>query len=168
VKSALGIVSFCVAILGISAPTHAIVEVAFIEPGDYTDGAVRGGLFGSGGLGTVNAVRQHLAMLGDNNLSPREALRIEVLDIDLAGRYEWWRFPFDARIMRSSSVPAIEVRYIYYVDGKIVDEGEERITDMNYLQGTRTGKPGGPLKYEKRMLDRWFRDRFVNRRSEEK
>lgn len=160
-KSVLGIVSLCVAILGIPAQANAIVEIAFIEPGDFTDGEVRGGLFGSGGLGAVTAIRQHLVKLGDNNLSPREALRIEVLDVDLAGRYEWWRFPFDARIMRDSSVPAIEVRFTYYVDGKIVDEGEERITDLNYLQDVRVGKRGGLLKYEKIMLDRWFHDRFV-------
>lgn len=162
-KFALPIALFCAAILAISTPAQAAVEVAFIEPENYTDGSVRGGLFTSGGFGTANVIRAHLMTLGDKTLSPREGLRIEILDIDLAGQYEWWKFPFDARVMRTSSMPAIEVRYIYYVNGKRVEEGEERITDMNYLQRARAAGANERLYYEKKMLDRWFRARFANR-----
>ncbi len=164
-KSLLRVISVFVVILTASAPAHAVIEVAFIKPGDYSDSSVRGGPFGSGSLGVVSAVRDYLIELGDKNLSPNEGLRIEVLDIDLAGRYEWWRFPFDKRVMREGSSPALEVRYFYYVDGKKVDEREERITDAHYLQNASTNDSGDPLKYEKKMLDRWFRDRFVNHRS---
>jgi hypothetical protein len=62
-------------------------------------------------LGVINAIRQHFIGLGNKHLSLSEDLRIEVLDIDLGGQYEWWRFPFDARIMRDVTAPTIKVRY---------------------------------------------------------
>ncbi len=156
---------FILYILVLAAPAHAVIEVAFIKPAGYSDAAVKGGPFGSGSLGVVNAIRNHLMDLGNNNLSPSEGLRIEVLDIDLAGRYEWWRFPFDKRVMRKGSVPSIDVRYIYYVDGKKVDEREEQITDTEYLQSAAADNSGDALRFEKAMLDRWFRDRFINHES---
>jgi len=76
VKSILCIVLFCIAILVVSAPAQAIVEVMFIEPGNCTGGSVRGGLFGSGGLGTVNIIRKRLRRLGEQPLSLRDGLRI--------------------------------------------------------------------------------------------
>ena len=55
-KSILCLVLFCIAILVVSAPAQAIIEMMLIEPGNYTHGSVRGGLFGSGGLGIVNII----------------------------------------------------------------------------------------------------------------
>lgn len=55
-QSILCIVLFCIAILVVSAPAQAIIEMMFIEPGNYTHGSVRGGLFSSGGLGIVNVI----------------------------------------------------------------------------------------------------------------
>jgi len=72
------------------------------------------------------------------------------LDVDLVGRYEWWKFPFDTRVLQSSSAPTIEVRYIYYADGKKIEEGKERIADMNYLHDARAAGPGEFLYYEKK------------------
>ena len=59
----------------------------------------------------ISAIRQHLIGPGNKHLSLSEDLRIEVLDIDLAGQYEWWRFAFDACIMRDVTAPTIKVRY---------------------------------------------------------
>ena len=156
VRAFLAFLAFLVA----SAPVQAAIEVAFIDPGDYTDASIRNGPFSSTGFGTISGLRAHIMRLGNQYLSPKENLRIEVLDVDLAGRYEWWRFPFDARIMSDSTWPAIKVRYVYIVNGKKVDEGEEHITDQNYLLRAGAGASGDSLKYEKAMLDRWFRTHF--------
>ena len=164
-KSVLRSFLFSLSALVILVPAYAVVEVVFIKPGSYTDASVRNGQFNSTNLGIISAVRGHLMNLGDKYLSPREGPQTEVLDIDLAGRYEWWRFPFDARIMRDITSPAMEVRYIYYVNGIKVDESEERITDMNYLLSAGKGGSSDSLKYEKKMLDPWFRERFVNHES---
>jgi hypothetical protein len=73
-----------------------------------------------------------------------------VLDVDLVGLYPWWKFPFDTRVLRSSSAPTIEVRCIYSANRKKIEESKERIADMNYLHDARTARPGEFLYYEKK------------------
>jgi hypothetical protein len=43
--------------------------------------------------------------------------------------------------------------------------GEERITDMMYLQGHNRYDSGASLRYEKQMLDRWFRKSLIAEKS---
>ena len=38
-------------------------------------------------------------------------MKIEVLDIDLAGELEWWHGPYDIRYLRSYTWPRIKLRY---------------------------------------------------------
>jgi hypothetical protein len=83
--------------------------------------------------------------------------------VDLAGRVEWWHANIhDIRIMRDVDAPSVKLRYTLTENGAVLASGEERITDMGYLQGIVTiTSNSDPLKYEKTMLTDWFRKRFA-------
>jgi hypothetical protein len=58
----------------------------------------------------------------------------------------------------------MKLRYTLESDGKISDAREETVADMTYLLGRSPGASGESLYYEKRMLEDWFRRRFVEQR----
>jgi hypothetical protein len=138
----------------LALPAQAAVEVNFVHPERYTDA----------GFGAVETQRtcteiaQHLDRLGQRYLGAGQDLRIEVLDIDLAGRPHIGVGDF--RVMRSSGAdwPRMRVRYVLEAAGAAPVRGEELIVDQDYLRWPlRTPES---LGYEKRMLNEWFRLRF--------
>ena len=50
-------------------------------------------------------------------------------------------------------------------DGRAVRNGEETVSDMNYLHGFAGIRRSESLYFEKRMLDNWFKTRFVDSRA---
>ena len=146
----------------IAVPCAALVNVSFTNPERYTDAA-------SSYLGrsepTQREIEEHLKALGERYLAPGNTLTLEVLDIDLAGRYE----PFAGdgnplRIVRDrADFPSMKVRYVLQAEGRILASGEESIADKSYLFYGSRFSSNIPLSYEKRMLSDWFKARFVER-----
>jgi hypothetical protein len=158
-KSTFVVFAALTAALALSAGSAAAgVTVTFTEPEKYTDMP-----FDAHDKQNVMAdLRRHFDMLGAT-LPAGEDLKIEILDIDLAGRIEpIARASRDLRIMRGSADwPAITLRYRLESQGKVLKSGQERIADMTYLQGVNHYNAGEHLRYEKQMLDRWFKKTLV-------
>jgi len=152
----------CLAAIGTwPAWAAADVRVSFADPERYTDASIRGDHRIGPDAPALQVIRGHLRRLGERYLRPDDVLSIEILDIDLAGRYEPWRFPGqDLRYMREVTWPTIKVRYTLLRQGSAALDGEEVVTDQNYLMRAGARHSGTPLFYEKAMLDDWFRDRF--------
>jgi hypothetical protein len=151
-----------VVLLASFSSSSADIEVSFDQPERFTDA----GLYSSRGsdsrAATVSALRQHLEALGARHLSANQKLRLEILDIDLAGQYEPWRtHAHDVRVMRDVTWPRIEVRYVLEQDGRIVRQDKETIKDMHYLSRADAQLRNDPLRYEKSILNEWFVARFV-------
>jgi hypothetical protein len=98
-----------------------------------------------------------------SKLGKNETLKVEVLDIDLAGREEpRIGHTFDLRIVRGQADwPMMKFKYVLERDGKSVASGEARVADLNYTMGFNRYSSSEPLRYEKRMLDVWFRETFT-------
>ncbi|MES2900512.1 MAG: DUF3016 domain-containing protein [Pseudomonadota bacterium] len=94
-----------------------------------------------------------------------QELTVEVLDLDLAGRVYPARYSArDLRILKGAADwPQIKMRYTISEGGKVVRQGEERLSDMNYLNRHNRYRGDETLRYEKLMLDDWFRERIVAR-----
>lgn len=142
----------------LSMSAWAGVDIAFVQPERYTDA----------GFGAVETQRTtaeiagHLEKLGKRYLQPEQNLRIEVLDIDLAGRVRAGS-PGDLRVMRGGADwPRIRLRYTLESPGQAPRSGEEAISDQDYLRKLPASSES--LAHEKRMLDEWFRDRFKRSR----
>jgi hypothetical protein len=106
---------------------------------------------------TLRVLTEHFTWLG-SALPPGQDLRIEVTDIDLAGReIPNARAGRDLRILRGQADwPRMDLRYAVEQDGQVLKSGEARLTDMNYLNHTSRYFDGEPLRYEKSMIDEWF------------
>ena len=150
--------SLNVALLAI-APARAEVQVTFTVPEKYVDASLQRDGAGSREL-TLRAIREHLVALGGRYLVSSRTLKIEILDIDLAGELEWWHGPYDIRYLRSYTWPKIKLRYTLEDSGQTIDSREELVSDPSYQMNVIT-RSGESMPYEKKMLARWFRSRFA-------
>jgi len=143
-----------------SSGALAAVTVSRAEAGRYSDAGDRGQE-----NRTVDEIKRHLELLGERYLLPSQNLKIEIVDIDLAGRLRFSaRRGEEIRVLDGGADwPSMKLRYTLESDGKVIDSGEETVSDMSYLLKPAPSGSGA-LYYEKRMLDDWFRQRFVEGR----
>ena len=141
-----------------SAPSLADVKVTYVNPESYRDRDFRSTRKRASILTEFD---RYFEQLGERYLGKGQVLKVEILDIDLAGRYEPWQPRFyDVRILRGTTPPRIKLRYELRYKGKKVSEGEETISDLNYLMNTPARLSSKRFAYEKHMLRHWFRKRF--------
>jgi hypothetical protein len=146
-----------IAALASAAATAGTVEVKFIEPDKFAD--ARDGMHSREDV--LHTLEERLKQLGAKNLPASQTLKVEVLDVDLAGD----AFPRvalrDTRVLRGrADWPRMHLRYTLREGDKVIKSGEDRIADMNYLMNNTRHWQDEPFPYEKRMLDRWFNETF--------
>ena len=140
--------------------TAGTVTVSFVNAGSYWDA----GATAWDQAANLKLLAAHLERLGQRLLPADQLLKIEVLQVALAGRVRHdLRGSTQVRILNGDADwPRIQLRYALEAGGKEIARGEEWISDLDYLRGP-AGRPGvEALHYEKRMLDAWFKARFVD------
>jgi hypothetical protein len=140
-----------------SVSAHAGVSVNFVHPEKFRDEDFRRSFKRDG---IIAEFRKYFDRLGAIYLKKGQTLRIDVLNADLAGRYEPWNGLYDVRVLRDVTPPSFRLRYTLRQGKKIVARGEETVTDMNYLWNLSARSASGRFTYEKAMLRDWFRKRF--------
>jgi len=142
-------------------PAAARVIIAFVDPASFTD---LGGMEGdpSANLSDIDA---YLRSLGDRYVPPQVTLRIEVLDISIAGRSRWPpRSGWAVRSMTGEADwPRFELRYTVESDGKAAAPVEETVVDRNYMRPLEWRYASLTLPFDKRTLEEWFKARFGQR-----
>lgn len=113
----------------------------------------------------MKQLTEHFTRLGQR-LPQNQALTIDVLDIDLAGRViPNTRSGRDLRIMKGEADwPHMRLRYSLQQDGNVVASGDADISDMAYMMHLNRYSDGDPLRFEKQMLDDWFEKTFLGKR----
>jgi len=142
----------------IALPLHATVTVSYGDPDLFTDAGDRN----SDPRKMMLTLERHLKDLGDRYLPPQSNLKIEVLDLDRAGR-PYMNLPSEIRIITGKAdPPCIELSYTLETDNKVLPSRRERVCDLDYLRPLEAPyDEHDPLVYEKRMLEQWFRQRFA-------
>jgi len=143
----------CAALAALASAAQADVEVNFIKPESFSD--IRDN-HGFRKPEVLDDLKVHLVAEFQKRL-PGKDVRVDVTDVDLAGEYEpfFWRGQ-GLRVLRSYTAPSIELSYEVRDGGKVVQQGQTRLRDMNYQDNFNSFDTGDPLRYEKRMLDRWI------------
>jgi hypothetical protein len=137
----------------------AAVTVAFSHPEHFLDMP-----FSPVGRERVlKDLSEHFTKLGAR-LPPGQDLRVEVLDLDLAGRLHPNFRGQELRILNGGADwPHMQVRYTLAANGRVIASGEDHLSDMMYLNRINRYLDGDTLRYEKRMIDDWFTTRFAPR-----
>ncbi|HEY0955875.1 MAG TPA: DUF3016 domain-containing protein [Roseateles sp.] len=144
-------------LLALSAAAQADVTVKFVEPDKFSDIKDNSGFRDKDILKDIEA---HLVAQAQKALPGRDVL-IDVTDVNLAGEVEpFWRSAQWLRVMRTVTLPSIDLKYEVREAGKVVQQGEVRLRDMNYQDGFNGYSSGDTLRYEKRMIDRWLKQEF--------
>ena len=106
----------------------------------------------------------HFVKLG-KGLPAGQELKVEVLDVDLAGReYPGARTGRDIRVLKGQADwPVIRLRYSLEANGQVIKSGEEQLSDMNYLHRVNRYFDGESLRYEKQIIDDWFNKTIVQK-----
>jgi len=146
------------AIAFIALPLHAAVTVSYGDPDRFTDAGDRN----NDPRQVMLSLEQFLKQLGSRYLPAQSNLKIEVRDLDRAGRPRM-NLPTEIRIVTGKAdMPCIDIDYTLEVDGRVSPSRHERICDPDYLRSLEPQySEHDPLVYEKRMLEQWFRERFA-------
>lgn len=153
-------VAAAVLMAGSSAVAAPVATVTFANPTAFSDVPH-----------SVSEREEVFKELGDHfgrlaaKLPAGQELIVEVLDLDLAGRVYPARYSAkDLRVLKGAADwPHIKMRYTISEGGKVISQGEENLSDMNYLMGHNRYRSDESLRYEKRMLDNWFKERIAAR-----
>ena len=165
-KKTFSLAAVCLFLLLRSASAESNLSVVFVHPEDYSDATYSSSFANAQDRADVQRdIEQHLQRLAQRTLPPGDSLKIEVLDIDLAGRVEPFRSRIgsDVRVMRDISGPRMEIRYTLTRKDQATSSREERLSALYYLSSFNRYPSGDRLRYEKAMLDRWFVERFGKR-----
>jgi Protein of unknown function (DUF3016) len=144
-------------LLALPAAAAGLVEVKYTEPDKYVD-------IGFGSYErerNLQALSQSFQRLAQS-LPEGQTLKVEVLDIDLAGEPRLGSVR-DLRVLRGGADwPRIKIRYSLQSGNTTLKSGDALLSDPTYLFAQRPINPReGPLPYEQRMLVRWFTDTFM-------
>ncbi|GJI91650.1 MULTISPECIES: DUF3016 domain-containing protein [Duganella] len=145
------------AVLLASAAAWADVSVTFVKPEEFAD-VPRNSIDRDR---TLKDFSDYFATL-NKKLPAGQNLKVEILDIDLAGRLWPRRTGDDIRVMNGGADwPHIHLRYTLEQNGQVLRSGDEHISNMMYQQRINRYSDGDPLRYEKQMLDEWFDKNIV-------
>ncbi|MES2015282.1 MAG: DUF3016 domain-containing protein [Pseudomonadota bacterium] len=88
-----------------------------------------------------------------------QQLKVEVTDIDLAG--QTWPTRLHGRDIRvlngRADWPHMTLRYTITQGDQVVKSGDSKLSDMDYQHSPSHYANTDTLRYEKNMLDQWFR-----------
>jgi len=155
------VLSACTAAALAPAQAAGTVDVSFVNPARFADAGAKDE------QANLRTISEHLRWLGERHLKSGQVLKIDVLDLDLAGEMRPSRRRIgDVRISKGmADWPKISVRYSLQANGQVLRDGVETIGDMSYLQPMADYRNAQPLRHEKQMLDRWFKARFGEQRT---
>ena len=111
----------------------------------------------------LEELTEHFTKLGAT-LPPGQDLRIDVRDIDLAGREYPGRGAHDLRVIKNGAEwPRMDLRYTIESNGQVLRSGDVQLRDMAFMDRISRYTDNDVLSYERRMIDDWFYTEIVPR-----
>lgn len=146
-----------VLLLGSALPSVAAINVSFDKSRKYADA----GMSGDEAISNVRDLATYIAGIAKRDLPVDAEFNVEILDVDLAGdrrlvgRGVWIR-----HMSGDADWPNLKVKFTLHVPGRPPMEGIDKISGENYLMHGES-LSYDPMRYEKLMIDQWFKYRIV-------
>jgi hypothetical protein len=145
------------ALLAGAAHAAGTVQINFVQPERFAD--VRDGSMSRDQ--NLAVLKQHLEAAAAPYVADGQTMKIDVLDVDLAGEPSQRFRLHDVRVMRGrTDWPRLSLRWALDAPGQTARGGEAMLSDMAYLQRLSGARYDGALHYERRMIDEWFAKEF--------
>ena len=148
--------------LGLPSAYAANVEVTWTEPDTYTDIQATNDTQRHFRRNVMAALETYFQEAGAT-LPADQTLLVSVSDVDLAGYVEYFHpaYPFGLRVIRDVDFPRLALDYeLKAADGSTISAGQDILKDLGFRFPTFSTRYAQPLGYEKRLIDRWYRDTF--------
>jgi Protein of unknown function (DUF3016) len=144
-------------LLAVSAHAAGTVQCTFVNPEKFAD--IRDRTYSA--EQNLKSLEQIVVSVAAPYVHDGQTLKVEVLDVDLAGEVRPGARAYDVRVMRGrADWPRITLRWSLEGAGQAPKSGEAVVQDMAYLQRLQPAMSDTSLVYERRMLDEWFRAQF--------
>ncbi len=154
-KSLTVVFSLSALLVASAAQAAGNVQVSFVKPENFAD--IRDRAYSR--EQNLKALERVITSVAQPHVADGQTLKIEVLDVDLAGEVRPGARAWDVRVLRGrADWPRITLRWS--IDGATPRSGEAVVQDMAYLQRLPPSMADTALVYERRMLDEWFRQQF--------
>jgi hypothetical protein len=142
------------------AASHGTASVRYDHPENFSETReVRAFAPIRADSGYLATLRTYIEKRAAAALPPGERLEIVVTDLHRAGSYlPTAGSPNPVRIIKDTYPPRISLHFrLLDSEGKVIREGDRRLVDAGFMYDS----PGGPtdsdpLRYEKRLIDRWL------------
>lgn len=143
-----------------SAAQSDRVAVRYDHPENFTESReVRTFAPARSDMDYLDTLRRYIERRAALALQPGQTLELVITDLDRAGSYlPAIGSPYPVRIVESAYPPRIEFTFRLLDDhGQVIREGQRKLTDLSFLyDGTAGMANTDPLRYEKRLIDRWL------------
>lgn len=141
-------------------PASGPVSVAWSDPAEFAEVRHSPNRYDALRGRWLTELAEHLRKRAEPRLGPGERLELTIVDVDRAGEYEPWigvNYQ-DTRIVRDIYPPRMTVQSRHLgADGRVLAEGEHKLSDPGYLTGITPIDTTDSLRFEKRMIDEWLR-----------
>jgi hypothetical protein len=139
------------------------VDVVYVNPEKFTDVSDSYYFRDQGRDEHLSDLKGHIEKRANKYIPAGQHLALHITDVKLAGSFEPWRGPNfdDIRIVKDIYPPRINLEFkLTDANGKVLKEGKRNLTDINFLSTINMYFPDDTLRYEKQLLDDWFRNEF--------
>lgn len=141
-------------------PESGPVSVRWNDPSGFAELRNSHNRYESTRGGWLPQLAEYLRKRAAPRLGSGERLELTIIDVDRAGDYEPWLGiqHHDTRIVRDIYPPRMTLDFRHVdASGRVISEGERKLSDHAFLIGTTPINSSDPLRYEKRMIDSWLR-----------
>jgi Protein of unknown function (DUF3016) len=142
-----------------SLPAQGPVSVHWSDPAQFSELRNSGNRREAQRGDWVVQLATYLRSRAEPRLPPGERFDVEITDIQRAGNYEPWRgIQFDSvRFLREIYPPRIHLVFKRLdAGGSVTAQGERKLSDFAFLGSATAASDSDPLRFEKRLIDRWL------------
>ena len=139
-------------------PEAGPVNVRWEDPSKFSELRYSGNRWEAARGNWVQDLAVYLRERAQRQLPAGQRLDVDIVDIRRAGSFEPWHGPNlqYTRIIRDVYPPRMTLNVrLTDADGNVIAQGERKLSDTAFLMGDSSSLNSDPLRFEKRMIDRW-------------